>query len=299
MDTPAADIAVDEPLVRRLLLRQHPDLADRELALVGNGWDNVLFRLGVDLVVRLPRRLVAAELVEHEQRWLPEIAKRVSVAVPVPVRVGSPDPEFPYPWTIALWLAGEQASGELASSTPAGVSEGATLAADLARFIRELHTDAPPDAPLNPVRGVPLELRDAAVRSRLESGVVPNASDLAVVWQTARRARVWDGRPRWLHGDLHPANMLVRDGRLAAVLDFGDMCAGDPATDLATAWLSLDESVRAEFHAALDYDKATWLRASGWVVLLGTAFVTNSADNPAMHRIGARALEQVLLFPNN
>ncbi len=168
MDTPAADIAVDEPLVRRLLRSQHPDLADLPLVLVASGWDNVLYRLGDDLVVRLPRRLVAAELVVHEQRWLPGIAERVSVAVPSPVRVGTPQPEFPFPWTIARWLV-----GDLASET-----DGAGFATDLARFVRELHTAAPADAPVNPVRGVPLRSRDAALRSRLESGAVTRAAEL-------------------------------------------------------------------------------------------------------------------------
>jgi aminoglycoside phosphotransferase (APT) family kinase protein len=285
MDTPAADIAVDEPLVRRLLGSQHPDLAQLTLDLVANGWDNVLYRLGDDLVVRLPRRLVAAELVEHEQRWLPEIALRVSVEVPAPVRVGLPSPQFPYPWSIAAWLEGDLAS-----------ESGSTgFAADLARFVRELHTDAPADAPINPVRGVPLRARDDALRARLASGALPNSGELERLWDRALAAPAWERPPRWLHGDLHPANMLLREGRLAAVLDFGDVCGGDPATDLATAWLSFDPSGRALFRDALDYDDATWRRASGWALLLGTALATNSADNPAMRRIGEHALDQVLL----
>jgi aminoglycoside phosphotransferase (APT) family kinase protein len=285
MDTPVADIAVDEALVRRLLGNQHPDLAQLPLALVANGWDNVLYRLGDRLVVRMPRRLVAAELVEHEQRWLPEIARRVDVEVPAPVRVGRPSAEFPYPWTIAAWLEGDLASE----------SEAPAFARDLARFVRELHTDAPTNAPLNPVRGVPLAARDAALRLRLDSELVPNTPELARVWQRALTAPTWDRPARWLHGDLHPANMLLRAGRLFAVLDFGDVCGGDPATDLATAWLSFDPAARADFRGALDYDDATWLRASGWALLLGTALVTSSADNPAMHRMGDRALTQLLL----
>jgi aminoglycoside phosphotransferase (APT) family kinase protein len=285
MHTPAADIPIDESLVARLLAQQHPDLAGEHLRLVTNGWDNVLYRLGEKLVVRLPRRLVAAELVEHEQHWLPVIARRVSVEVPAPVRIGRPSPEFPYPWSIVAWLDGELASD----------SGDRLFAADLAQFVRELHTDAPPDAPLNPVRGVPLAARDAALRSRLESGLVPNAAELAELWDRGRAAPTWDRPPRWLHGDLHPANLLLRGGRLSAVLDFGDVCGGDPATDLATAWLSFDAKGRAEFRDALDYDDPTWLRAAGWAVLLGAAFVTNSADNPAMQRIGDRALAELLL----
>jgi aminoglycoside phosphotransferase (APT) family kinase protein len=288
MDTPAAEVDIDEALVRNLLRQQHPDLANLPLTLVANGWDNAILRLGSDLTVRLPRREVAAVLVENEQRWMPEVASRVSVAVPQPVRFGVPSDLFPWHWTVARWFA-----GELASNTPPADLHDVAFA--LAGFVRELHTPAPTDAPFNPVRGIPLAVRAEAIETRLASGLMSDTDALATLWQKALSARVWTGGPVWLHGDLHAANILVRDGELAAVLDFGDICSGDPATDLATAWLTFDADGRARFRAALDYDDATWMRAAGWAILLGTAFVTNSSDNPAMHRIGARALAEVLL----
>jgi aminoglycoside phosphotransferase (APT) family kinase protein len=291
-DTPQADIRVDEPLVRRLLREQHPDLASLDLALVANGWDNVLYRLGPELVVRLPRRTVAAQLIEHEQRWLPSIVARVSVPVPAPVRIGTPSDRFPWHWSISPWL-----DGELASSTP--FESHGSLAAELATFVAQLHTPAPADAPVNPVRGVPLASRDRAIRERLASGLIPRAQDVAELWDAAVATQRWTSPPVWLHGDLHPANILVRGGRLAAVIDFGDLTGGDPATDLATAWLTFDTADRASFRDALDqgnsdYGDATWTRARGWAIALGTAFLTNSADNPAMNAIGTHALEQAL-----
>jgi aminoglycoside phosphotransferase (APT) family kinase protein len=288
MDTPAAEVEIDETLVRELLRQQHPDLAGRELRLVTNGWDNAILRLGDDLAVRLPRREVAAVLVEHEQRWLPGVAARVSVAVPAPIRVGVPSSLFRWHWSITPWF-----DGQLASTVDRAALGSVAVA--LAGFVRELHTGAPSDAPFNPVRGIPLAVRADAIESRLASGLVEHPAELAAVWQRALSTPVWTGGPVWLHGDLHAANILVREGRLAAVLDFGDICSGDPATDLATAWLSFDRSGRDLFRGALAYDDATWLRAAGWAILLGTAFVTNSSDNPAMHSIGARALQQVLL----
>ena len=293
MDTPAADIEVDESLVRRLLRQQHPEFAALELRLVANGWDNVLYRLGDDLVVRLPRRTVAAELIEHEQRWLPSIAARVSVAVPAPVEIGMPSAEFPWAWSISPWL-----NGDLASSTP--FADHGSLAADLAAFVAELHTPSPTNAPVNPVRGVPLASRDKAVRERLASGLVPRAEDVAALWNAAAATQPWTSPPVWLHGDLHPANILVRSGRLTAVIDFGDLTGGDPATDLATAWLTFDAAGRASFREALDQSNSdcgddTWSRARGWAIVLGTALVTSSADNPAMQAIGVQALAQVLL----
>jgi aminoglycoside phosphotransferase (APT) family kinase protein len=283
----SADIFLDEPLVRRLLLEQHPDLANLDLRLVANGWDNDLYRLGDKLVVRLPRRRVAVPLIEHEQRWIPAIAERVSVAVPSPVRVGVPSDAFPWPWSITPWF-----EGTIASETPFG--EHDALATDLGRFVRELHTPAPTDAPYNPFRGVQLAERESAMQDRLASGRVPYPDLVEAAWHHALGAKPWSSAPVWLHGDLHPANILSRDTRLAAVLDFGDLTSGDPATDLATAWLTFDPDGRARFRATLDYDEDTWRRASGWALVLAGAFLANSADSPAMLAIGSHGIEQVL-----
>lgn len=288
MQTPAADIEVDDALVRRLLEEQHPDLAELPLRLVANGWDNVLYRLGDELVVRVPRRQLVAGLIENEQRWLPELAPDLPVPVPVPVRVGVPTEVFPYSWTVANWI-----EGELASHVP--YSEHDSVAPVLADFVSHLHKPAPPNAPHNRFRGVPLEERAEPVEERFRSGLIRNLSNVKERWNAALSARPWTAPPRWVHGDLHPANILIRDGALASVIDFGDMTAGDPATDLATAWLTFDARGRAAFRAALDYDDATWTRARGWAISFGTAFVVISADNPDMVRIGTHALEQVLL----
>jgi aminoglycoside phosphotransferase (APT) family kinase protein len=285
------DIFLDEALVRRLVRSQHPDLGDLDLQLVANGWDNDLYRLGDELVVRLPRRLVAVPLIVSEQRWLPTIAKRVSIAIPAPVRAGKPSELFGWPWSITPWF-----SGTIASETP--YAEHDDVAMELAAFVRELHTAAPADAPLNPFRGVPLAERQAALRDRLASGLVPRPSEVEAVWADALDAEPWTGAPVWLHGDLHPANILVRDRHLAAVLDFGDLTSGDPASDLATAWLTFDPAGRARFRAALDYDEQTWRRARGWALLLAGAFLANSADSPAMLEIGHHGIEQALLSPS-
>jgi len=124
---------------------------------------------------------------------------------------------------------------------------------------------------------------------------VPHPDEVEAAWRHALDAKPWSSDPVWLHGDLHPANILASDGRLAAVLDFGDLTSGDPATDLATAWLTFDPDGRAQFRAALDYDDDTWRRASGWALVLGSAFFVGSADSPAMLAIGTHGIEQVLL----
>lgn len=287
-DTPRADIRSDAALVSRLLAEQHPDLAG-ELRLLSDGWDNQLYRLGEHLAVRIPRREVAAHLIEHEQRMLPAIAARVHVAVPVPLRVGMPSATFPWPWSIVEWFDGVDGAS-------VGAAERVGLAEPLARFVGELAVPAT-DAPRNPVRGVPLASRHEVVRGRLRSlsGRMEVAA-LEKAWHTALDAPPWDGAPLLLHGDLHPGNLLLTSrGGLAAVLDFGDVTSGDPATDLATAWLTFEGDARERFRSALPAppDAAAWRRARGWAVVMASALATASDDNPRMASLARHALTQL------
>ncbi|MGO4592458.1 aminoglycoside phosphotransferase family protein [Leifsonia sp. 2TAF2] len=287
-DTPPTDIRTDTALVTRILAEQHPDLQG-ELRLVSDGWDNQLYRLGDRLAVRVPRREVAAHLIEHEQRMLPAIAARVSVRVPVPVRVGAPSTAFPWPWSVVEWFDGiDGASVESA--------DRAGLAEPLARFLGELAVPAP-DAPRNPVRGVPLASRHDVVQTRLRSlSGRMEVADLEQAWREALDATPWEGEPLLLHGDLHPGNLLLTpDGGLSAVVDFGDVTSGDPATDLATGWLTFDGDARERFHDALPVrpDAATWRRARGWAVAMASALATASDDNPRMAGLARHALAQL------
>ncbi|GAA5192225.1 hypothetical protein GCM10023322_51370 [Rugosimonospora acidiphila] len=307
MEPPVADLDIDPDLVARLIRSQHPDLAG-PLTRTAHGWDNDIYRLGDDLCVRLPRRHVAAELIANEQRWLPELAGRLGTRVPVPVRVGRPDRDYPYPWSIVRWFDGLPA-GQLPPAGRAGIAE------DLARFMAAMHVPAPDHAPRNPVRGVPLAHRTPAVRERLASGLIPHAARLLAIWDELTEVPAWAGPPLWLHGDPHPANLLVRpdpdpgldpdDGsgggtaRLCAVLDFGDLTSGDPATDLAAAWLVFDPPGRRAFRAHVDRltgtDAPTWARARGWALGMGTAMAVNADSHPRTAAAGRHALDQVLL----
>ena len=286
--TPPADIHTDADLVARLIAEQHPDLSG-PLELVSDGWDNQLYRLGEQLAVRVPRREVAAHLIEHEQQLLPFIAQRVSVAVPVPIRVGVPSAAFPWPWSIVVWFDGVDGASVDAPGR-------ASLAEPLAAFIGDLHVPAP-DAPRNPVRGGPLTTRNDAVRQRLRSlSQRMEVAGLQQAWRDALDAPVWEGAPLLLHGDLHPGNLLLApDDGLAAVLDFGDVTSGDPATDLATAWLTFDGDARERFQRALgaSVDEATWRRARGWAVNMASALAVSSDDNPRMASLARHALDQL------
>ncbi len=286
--TPAADIPTDAALVAALVEAQHPDLAG-PLRLVSDGWDNQLYRLGDAHAVRIPRREVAAHLIEHEQQMLPGIAQRVHARVPVPVRVGVASEAFPFPWSIVEWIDGIDGAS-------LGAGERAGLAEPLAAFVGELAVPTP-EAPRNPVRGVPLSTRAEAVRTRLRSlSGRMEVADLEQAWREALAAPEWSGPPLLLHGDLHPGNLLLTpDGGLAAVLDFGDVTSGDPATDLATAWLTFDGEARERFRSALPTppDTATWRRARGWAVTMASALAMSSDDNPRMAALARHTLEQL------
>jgi aminoglycoside phosphotransferase (APT) family kinase protein/GNAT superfamily N-acetyltransferase len=291
--TPRADVETGPALVAALVRDQHPDLADLPLRGVGHGWDNATYRLGEELAVRLPRRALAAPLVEHEQRWLPELAPGLPLPIPVPLRTGTPGRDYPYRWSIVPWFDGQP--GDVA---PLAAMEAATLG----RFLAALHHDAPSDAPSNPFRGGPFEERVHVAHGRLDdlAGIEAAGDDLDLealreVLDEAAAAPGADVRV-WLHGDLHPRNLLVRDGRLTAVLDWGDLCAGDPATDLAIAWLLLDAHGRASLRAAYGgTDEATWTRARGWAVHLGAMLAVHGGrDDAAFAATGRRALLAVL-----
>ena len=291
---PSDEVGADAELVRRLLTEQMPELADRSLTVLANGWDNVVFRLGDDLLVRVPRRLFAADLISHEQRWLPELAPDLPLPIPVPCFVGRPSAVFPWPWSITPFLTGRIAAEESHLDLD-------QVARTLADFLARLHRPAPSDAPVNPVRGVPLLHRTVSFRANLASTPAGTDTDAAEeLWRHASSAEPWDRPPVWVHGDLHPANLLTEHGTLAAVIDFGDLTAGDPATDLAVAWMLFPPAERVTFWnsyaAAADHpvDAALRLRARGWALHLGTVFVARSADNPVLAAIGATTVSAVL-----
>jgi len=290
---PAAEVDVTLELVARLLAAQHPDLAGHPISIAAHGWDNVMARLGDDLAVRVPRREMAAVLVEHEQLVLPRLAPRLPVAVPVPVRVGRPTEFYPWSWSVVPWLPGEPAFRQ----QPADRDR---WAADLADTLAALHTPADGDAPRNPVRGEPLAERADITRARIDSA--DPTGRLGARYDADAAAPRHPGRPLWVHGDPHPLNMLSDATGLRALIDFGDVTAGDPATDLATAWLTFTPAGRAAFIARytaaagtdVAVDEALWARARAWAARITSALLTGSDDHPELAALGRFAREQVL-----
>lgn len=294
---PAADVDVSTDLVRLLLAEQHPDLARLPVEFMANGWDNAIFRVGDTLLARLPRREPAAAILRNEQRWLPVLAPQLQLPIPLPERTGLPAHGYPWSWSVVPYLPGVPA-------TNAAGLDLASVAAALGGFLGSLHAPAPPDAPANPFRGVPLADRAKAFEENLRQVSGPVDRDAVLRgWQTALAAPVYAGPPLWLHGDLHPANILVRGGRVSGVIDFGDITSGDPATDLAVAWMLLPlpshaafrTAYRAARHASAGLiDEAVWTRARGWALNLAIVFGAHSADNPLLENVGRRTLRRVL-----
>jgi len=262
-----AEVEITGELVRDLVQDQHPDLASRPVKLGARGWDNQLWRLGEDLAVRLPWATDSAdELLLKEFTWLPALAPHLPLQVPVPQRLGQPSKKFPRPWLITTWVPGEPADRAPATH--------AVPAADaLASFLTALHQPAPVNAPTGRERGGTLADQTEGFIHHLTSatdlGLISDPEAARKVWDDALSAPRWDGPALWLHGDLHPANILTSEGSFCGVIDFGDLFAGDPAYDLAAAWILLPDKAIDHFHRAYQPspDTETLRRARGWAVL--------------------------------
>lgn len=300
-DKPRAEVQIDEDLVRGLLRQadsEVPGAATDRLRRVSEGWDSEVWRLGADRAVRLPRRAAAAPLIAHERHALAVLAPHLEatgIRVPLPVFVGRAAHGYPWPWSIVPWFEGD-------TGLRVPREERAGWARPLAKALVALHTPAPSDHPVNPVRGVPLVDRSPAVLSRVAQVRSEDAlpvDALTTAWRAGLAAPPWRGPAVWIHGDLHPGNLVAGTGpdggALRAIIDFGDVTAGDPAYDLSVAWLAFDRDGRALFRAALEgrYDDDTWTRARAWAAAIALMLATHSDDAPDYGRLGAESAREV------
>ena len=284
----ADEVDIDLPLVRRLLAVQFPQWANLPIGAVrSTGTVNAIYRLGEHLCVRLPRVEEWAQDLEKELRWLPRLAPELSLRIPEPVGKGHPAGSYPFPWAIYGWIEGQPYSDEL-------VDDEQQAARDLARFMAELRRIDPVGAP----RGgrEPLRQLDAVTREAIESarGVIDTDAATAA-WDQALEAPEWRGTPVWIHTDLLRPNVLVRGGRLCAVIDFGGVGVGDPAADVIAAWSVFGRGGRATFRSALDVDDGTWNRARGFALHQAAMIIPYYGEtNPGFVSLARRAVEEVL-----
>ena len=294
MRTPPAEVDIDVALIEGLVRDQFPAMAG-EVRIVASGWDNVIARVGRDLCVRMPRRALSAPLVRHEADWLPQLATTLPVDVPAPIAVGRPGSSYPWTWLVCPWFEGRRLA-----DVPVG--DRTAAATQLGRFVSALHRPAPEDAPASPWRGIPLRDLEPRVVERLGEIPADDAETLQAVWSRCVDAQPHQGPPVWLHGDLHPLNVLARStapAALRAVIDWGDLCRGDPATDLAIAWLGFDETGRAAFRAAVSSrhprNDPAWDRGLAWAVSLGLLFMLDAEPGTVAHGVGTHLLVQLRL----
>lgn len=284
---------LDASLVSRLIAGQFPQWAHHpiwpvELA----GWDNSTFHLGDQMSVRLPSAARYAAQVEKEQRWLPTLAALLPLPIPLPLAMGVPAEGYPWQWSVYRWVDGEPAARE-------PIADLSHFATALAQFLGVLEridsTDGPIPGPHNFFRGGPLATYDADTRHTIELlGGEMNAGAVTEVWEAAL-ATAWLRLPVWVHGDVVDGNLLVKDGRLGGVIDFGCCGVGDPACDLAIAWTLFKGESRDAFRTALQLDSGTWARGRGWALWKGLLVLARSIDTDPLRAGEARRVIEAVL----
>jgi aminoglycoside phosphotransferase (APT) family kinase protein len=255
---------IDDALVHRLVTAQFPQWGRLPVQVVDTaGWDNKTFRLGEQMIVRLPRAEAYAAQVEKEHRWLPKLAPLLPIQIPTPLAIGEPAEGYPWRWSIYRWIEGETA-------TPERIGDLTDFAAGLAEFLIALQQidpmDGPPPGPHNFYRGGPLTSYDAETRQAIT--LLKGKLDIEAateIWDMALKA-TWEHPPVWFHGDVSTGNLLIQEGRLSALIDFGMMGVGDPACDLSIAWTLFKGESRETFRAMLPLDPNTWVRGRAWTL---------------------------------
>ncbi|MFH9723078.1 aminoglycoside phosphotransferase family protein [Streptomyces sp. NPDC017254] len=286
------ELDIDTALVEGLVAGRFPAWAALPVRAVASaGTDNAMFRLGDDLVVRLPRVPYAARHVEKEQRWLPRLGPHLPLDVPVPVGQAGASPDFPLPWSVYRWLDGDDAYN-------APLTDLAHAAVELGRFGTALRTIDASEGPAS-FRGGPVTAWEngnlpAAIRALGAEGLV-DAELATASWEAVLRLPRWEGAPVWIHGDLLPGNLLGRGGRLSAVIDFGGVGTGDPACDMMPAWTLFTAGTRPLFREAARVDDATWARGRGWALAWGLVTEAYYRDtNPVLAAVARRTRTEAL-----
>jgi aminoglycoside phosphotransferase (APT) family kinase protein len=281
----ADELEIDEALVGRLLADQFPEWAGLPLRRAEPpGTDTAVFRLGGELAVRLARHDGPTEPGGKEHDWLPRLAPLLPFEVPLPVAQGRPAHDYPWFWDVVTWVEGE--------TVPVEEIDAIRAARDVAVLVGALQQVDPAGAPQG--RGIPLGVRDREISRRLAR--FDGDPAVAVAWERALEAPPWEGPPVWHHGDLDARNWVVRDGRIAGVVDWGLMGVGDPACDVMVAWKFHSSAARDAFREALPVDDATWERARGWALSQAVAALTyyTEENNPTLVREASAWLELAL-----
>ncbi|MDQ6422243.1 aminoglycoside phosphotransferase family protein [Paenibacillus sp. LHD-117] len=285
-------VEINVALVSRLIAEQFPEWAHLPVKPVElSGWDNRTFCLGPDMSVRLPSAEGYAAQVEKEQQWLPRLARHLPLPIPAPLAKGAPSREYPWHWSVYRWIDGENASIDR-------IDDLNEFAEQLSRFLNALQmidtSGGPPPGLHNFYRGGSVSVYDEQTRNAITALRDQIDTEAATaVWETAIQT-TWNRPPVWVHGDVHPTNMLVKEGRLSAVIDFGCSAVGDPACDLTIAWTFFAKESRAIFRAGLKLDDHTWSRARGWALWKALITIADPANaNPIKIKEARRTINEI------
>ncbi|MCW6006938.1 aminoglycoside phosphotransferase family protein [Micromonospora sp. CPCC 205371] len=293
MGTTSADgrAGIDAALVKRLIAAQFPQWSDLPVTPVEvDGWDNRTYRLGDDMTARLPTAAGYVPAVAKENEWLPRLAPELPVAVPPILATGEPGEGYPFPWSVRGWLPGEPAK-------PGRIDDMPAFAVSVAEFILALQrcdtAGGPPAGEHSWHRGASPAYYDSEVRRDLVAleGRIDTVA-AAAVWDAALAAE-WRGEPVWFHGDIAAGNLLVADGKLAAVIDFGTSGVGDPACDLVIAWTMFSGDSRRAFREAVGHGAGAWARARGWALWKAMLVLAGTSD-PQQSLVNQRVIGEVL-----
>lgn len=281
--------------MKRLIAAQFPQWSDLPVTPVAvDGWDNRTYRLGDDMTARLPTAAGYVPAVAKENEWLPRLAPALPVAVPPILGMGAPGEGYPFPWSVRGWLPGEPAE-------PGRIDDMSGFAVSVAEFIRALQrcdsAGGPPAGEHSWYRGASPAYYDDETRRCLVAleGRVDTAVAMTV-WDAALAAE-WRGEPVWFHGDIASGNLLVVDGKLAAVIDFGTSGVGDPACDLVIAWTMFSGDSRRAFREAVGQDEEAWARARGWAIWKAMLVLSGTTD-PRQSAVNQRVIDEVLADHN-
>ncbi|MGI4895670.1 MAG: aminoglycoside phosphotransferase family protein [Janthinobacterium lividum] len=296
-----ARLSVETDLVHQLIAEQFPHWADLPVRPVADGgWDNFTFHLGPDMSVRLPSAAEYALAVDKEHRWLPQLAAQLPVPISAPLAQGRPGRGYPFVWSVYRWLPGDPVT---AARTADGTVDPVSFALDLADFLDALQQIDPTDGPApgthNWFRGGTLRTYDATTQNALQT--LEGRPDVGIdvelaraVWASALDAR-WNRVPVWFHGDIAAGNLLLREGRLGGVIDFGTCGVGDPACDLAGVWTLLGSAARVVFRDRMGVDEGTWARGRGWTLWKTLATYVGVLDDDAEAAAEARRVLEAIL----
>lgn len=281
---------IDDDLVRGLIADQLPAWSGLELRRIEtSGTVNVIYRLGTDKLVRLPRLDAFSNGPLREARWLPEFASRVPLQIPEHLVLGTPTEAYASAWSVLSWIPGDNA-------TPASLSDLNRTAEQLGEFVLALRKVGTEGAPDGSYCGHGLAGRDADARRAI--GQLPDGFDrsaLIEVWESCLAAPVWNGEPTWFHSDLHSGNLLARDGDLVAVIDFEGCSVGDPSSDLIAAWWLFAEPSRITFRETVNPDEASWRRGKGWALYMAVAAIPYyGVTNPGFTDMARHAIDEIL-----